>query len=770
MVPGPLRWGNFDSETAEPHEHRRRIQQADPLHVDVRGPAWRNAAVSGQGPTDPARRLFDAIGTQLLLHQRAGAPPPVLEEHEIEGILGAGGFGLVCRARHRTLHRQVALKLFPLGGPNDPGVREALREARSLARLEHPNIVTVHAVGEGVLQATQTISCAYVQMQLIEGGTLRAWAETRPHAAPILDRLLEAGRALGYAHEQGLLHRDFKPENVMVDSHGRARVIDFGLALATDSADDVAGRSDGLGERLTSTGFVRGTPGYIAPEASMQQPQAASDQFSFAVAVHELLTGRHPLAGKDAPVGRHPDDGDALHRRLQGPLDRAMMLNPDARFETIDALCDALESAVAPPRPAARWPWIASAGAVGLGAAGWAAIRSSSTSEPPAAASDSVAVVASAKFDLPPAQTPALPTLAPVEDPPPPKQAAPAATVATRSCADLSTYAGAWNIGARTMWTEYAYQLGWRSEFALDITVNEDCQLDLAVTKHPERGADDAAKAPLVLQTEAEAIPDPDGTWRFEMDLAFDGDTTTYGKPEAYHVVVTLTEDADKPSLRAVAEKLTQSGPLLRSAVWEGSRGLAPSNRAVQTSGLACAARCQLMCAGRRSQVACRRDACEDYDDTPGDPCGPASFDFKPPMRARSARRAVSLGNSPLQSSLETGSKKRLMPQCIRNGRRLRGAWGIWHTNGSGFSNHLKLDIQADDCLLRGEARGPGESTTSFTGEVTPAGTWILEPALTSSWFPGTFVLVGVAEDAPAFGVDADDNKSSLRAYRRPSP
>lgn len=697
----------------------------------------------------------------------------MIEEHEIEGILGAGGFGLVCRARHRTLHRQVALKLFPLGGPNDPGVREALREARSLARLEHPNIVTVHAVGEGSLQAMQSISCAYVQMQLIEGGTLRAWAETRPHAAPILDRLLEAGRALGYAHEQGLLHRDFKPENVMVDPHGRARVIDFGLALATDSADDAAGRSDGLGERLTSTGFVRGTPGYIAPEASMQQPQAASDQFSFAVAVHELLTGRHPLAGKDAPVGPHPDDGDALHQRLRAPLDRAMMLNPEARFETINALCDALESAVAPPRPAARWPWVAALGAVALGAVGWAAIRSPSTSDRPASAPDSVAVVASAKLDIPPVQTPsALPiTTLPSVEPPPTKQDPPAVVApAERSCADLSAYAGTWNIGARTMWTEYAYQLGWRSEFALELTLGEGCNLDVTVTKHPERGADDAAKPPLLLETQAEAIPDPDGTWRFELDLAFEGDTTTYGKPEAYHVVLILAEDGTKPSLRAVAEKWTRSGYLLRSAVWDGSRGLAPSNSAVRTADLACAAQCQLMCAGRRSQVACRRDGCENYDDVPGDPCGPASFDFKPPMRARSARRAVSQGNSPLQSSLETGSKKRLMPQCIRNGRRLRGGWGLWHTSGSGVSNHMQLDIQADECLLRGEARGPGGSTTSFTGEVTPAGTWILEPTLTSSWFPGTFVLVGVAEDAPAFGVDADDNKSSLRAYRRPSP
>lgn len=738
---------------------------------DVRRSAWRNAAVSAQEPRDPARRLFDAIGTQLLLHKHAGAPPPVLEEHEIEGILGAGGFGLVCRARHRTLHRQVALKLFPLGGPTDPGVREALREARSLARLEHPHIVTVHAVGEGALEATTPVACAYVQMQLIEGSTLRVWAETQSHAAPILDRLLEAGRALSHAHDQGLLHRDFKPENVMVDQHSRARVIDFGLALATDGPDE-AGRADALGERVTSTGFVRGTPGYIAPEASMQQPRAASDQFSFAVAVQELLTGRHPLAAAQTPAAPHPEDGDELHQRLRSALDRAMVLNPEARFESVDALCDALEAALAPVRSAPRWPWIAAAGVSLLGALGWAASDGLSTPQAPAADPEPVSAPMQAELPPAPVDVPAaaLPTLAPAADPVPAKEKMPSVDVRERSCADLSAYAGTWNIGARTMWTEYAYQLGWRSEFALDIAVTDGCQLDLQVTKHPERGADDAAKEPLLLEAQAEAIPDPDGTWRFELDLEFEGDTTTYGKPEAYHVVLTLAEIGDKPSLRAVAEKRTESGYLLRSAVWDGRRGLAPSARAVAVDGLACAAQCQLMCAGHRSQVACRRSECEDFEDTPGDPCGPASFDFKAPMRARSARRAVNKGDSPLLSSLETGSKKRLMPQCIRNGRRLSGTWGIWHTTGAGTSNHLEFAIEAQDCQLSGEATHSDGSTVAFTGEVTPAGTWALTPATATAWFPGTFVLVGVAKDAPALGVDAVDNKSSLRAYRRPPP
>lgn len=730
---------------------------------DVGGGRGQNAAM-GEGPVDPSRRLFDAIGAQLVLHEHLEAPRPRIEEHEIEALLGAGGFGLVCRAQHQALHRTVALKLFPLGGPADPGVREALREARSLARLEHPNIVTVHAVGEGTLVANTEIRCAFVQMQFIEGQTLRAWSEQQETAAPVLARLLEAGRALSYAHEEGLLHRDFKPENVMVDGQGHARVIDFGLAITADEPD--AG-VDGLGERLTSTGFVRGTPGYIAPEASMQQPQAASDQFSFAVAVQELLTGRHPLASADTTAGQHPADGDALYQRLKTALDRAMMLNPSARFESVGALCDALEATLAPPKPAPkRWPW-AMAGIAGIGVAGWLATQPGSSESRTVAA-----VPATQPVRTEPEPAPAPPPSEPAPVEPAPK-AAPAPTPAPpadRSCEDLSAFAGRWKIGARTMWTEYAYQLGWRSEFELDLTMGKDCNVEVTATKHPERGEADAAGEPLVVQTTAEALPDPDGTWRMALDLTFEGDTATYDKPEAYHVVVTLAVDDETPQLRAVAEKWNTAGYLLRNAVWDGRRGLAPSGSAVRIDDLPCAATCQLSCVGYRAKAACRRRACEPYDAQSDDPCGPASFDFKPPMRARSARKAITRGDSVLQSALESGSKKRLMPQCTRNGRRLTGPWGVWHTDGSGKSTHLELDLQAEDCTLSGQVRGPGEDSIEVTGEVTPAGTWTLTPALTPAWLPGTFVFVGVAEGATSVGVDVVDPKSSLRAYRRAAP
>ena len=172
--------------------------------------------------------------------------------------------------------------------------------------------------------------------------------------------LVEAGRALGHAHGQGVLHRDFKPDNVMVDTAGRARVIDFGLALATDpAADDAApgdgrGHADALGTRATGTGLVRGTPGYMAPEATQGQPRAASDQFALAVVLREALTGQHPFVAGTRLVGEPPTDGAATYERLRPILDRAMAVPPGDRFASIDALCDAIEGALAPPSVASR--------------------------------------------------------------------------------------------------------------------------------------------------------------------------------------------------------------------------------------------------------------------------------------------------------------------------------------------------------------------------------------------------------------------------------
>ncbi|MCA9684365.1 MAG: serine/threonine protein kinase, partial [Myxococcales bacterium] len=198
-----------------------------------------------------AQRLFDAIGAQLILHHNfADAPPRLGDDYEISEILGAGGFGLICRATQLALRRQVALKLFTI---TEAGAREALREARSLARLEHPGIVAVYAAGESELVAGERFPCAFVEMQLIDGQNLRDWLGAAPReGGAVLTLLIEAGRALAHAHQAGLLHRDFKPENLMIDRSGQVKIIDFGLALAAESSDT---------EPRDDEALARGRPG-----------------------------------------------------------------------------------------------------------------------------------------------------------------------------------------------------------------------------------------------------------------------------------------------------------------------------------------------------------------------------------------------------------------------------------------------------------------------------------------------------------------------------
>jgi hypothetical protein len=317
------------------------------------------------------------------------------------------------------------------------------------------------------------------------------------------------------------------------------------------------------------------------------------------------------------------------------------------------------------------------------------------------------------------------------------------------------------------MWTEFSYQLGWRSEFVLDLDVGEACTLGIRAGKYAERRETDARSEPLWVETSAEAIAEPDGSWRVEFDLPFEGDSDTYGKPESYRVVAVLGREHDAPFLRAVADKRSRSGALVRSAVWEGRRGVAPTTAMIRVDALPCALACQLHCGGESSQSACRRRGCTDEADVPGDICGPNGFDFKPPLRAVAARRKLVAGESPLSAALQRGSAKRLLPQCARNATRLDGGWTVWRSDSAGASTRLQMDVRSKGCELSGEATGPEGAAVPISGEVTPAGTWTLAPEEPTAWFPASFVLVGTAEAAPAFGVDAGEPMSTLRAQRR---
>lgn len=314
--------------------------------------------------------------------------------------LGAGGMGMVFEAYDPQLQRKVAIKLLYSEDSEDADRTRArlLDEARAMAQLDHPHVVSVFDVG-------QTGEQVFVAMELVLGGTLAAWLRAGPHPrATVLSTLAAAGRGLEAAHRQGLVHRDFKPDNVLIDSDGRPRVTDFGLAtlaspraaptLAKTSAPalEAVSRSGPPTEDLrrstvvmTERGAIVGTPAYMAPEQWRGLPtDARSDQFAFCVVLYEALFGARPFDGRDlASLHRAVLQGtprpapSGTPRWLRGLLRRGLAREPERRYPTLDALLVELE------RERQRWrlPLAASVGLGTLAILGTLAMADSSRGE-----------------------------------------------------------------------------------------------------------------------------------------------------------------------------------------------------------------------------------------------------------------------------------------------------------------------------------------------------------------------------------------------------
>ena len=211
-----------------------------------------------------------------------------LSHYRILEKLGSGGMGVVHRAIDSTLNRPVALKFLTDHVP-DEGVDRFLREARAASALNHPNIVTIHEVGEAE-------TGRYIVMEWIEGVTLRAWTRGPRSLDAVLSVAQQVAKALAAAHAAGIVHRDVKPENIMVRPDGYVKVLDFGLArqMANQDAETLA---------VTQPGTILGTLRYMSPEQSRGEfVYAASDVFSFGLVLYELVSGRHPFHA-DSTVG-----------------------------------------------------------------------------------------------------------------------------------------------------------------------------------------------------------------------------------------------------------------------------------------------------------------------------------------------------------------------------------------------------------------------------------------------------------------------------------
>jgi serine/threonine protein kinase len=289
--------------------------------------------------------------------KRGAAPPRALVGRYLLGpVLGRGGMSIVHAAHDPQLDRKVALKLLPRREDGPVAQARLLREAQALARLSHPNVVAVHDVGT-------TGERLYLAMELVVGRTLDEWmaAVTRSWGQ-VLDAFVPAGEGLVAAHAVGLVHRDFKPSNVMIGDDGRVRVLDFGLARAEHDPDPeleacaaVAepGETDVLSTPLTRTGAVVGTPGYMAPEQWRgDPPDARTDQFSYCVSLWEALYGEPPFGRGSIPrLADRVLRGDVravtssdVPAWLERIVRRGLAVEPTQRWPSMRALLDAIES------------------------------------------------------------------------------------------------------------------------------------------------------------------------------------------------------------------------------------------------------------------------------------------------------------------------------------------------------------------------------------------------------------------------------------------
>src|SRR5215467_5815440 len=211
--------------------------------------------------------------------------------YQVETRIGTGGMGEVYRARDTRLNRSVAIKFLSSNLADESGRRRFQKEAQMASALNHPHIVSVHDVGE--FEGRQ-----YLVSELIDGGTLRQWLEdTKPGWRQSIELLVGVADALACAHDAGILHRDIKPDNILVTTSGYAKLSDFGLAKLApqNSGDDM---SVAVTAGHTQPGVIVGTIAYMSPEqASGKAVDARSDIFSFAIVLHQALAGRRPFDG-----------------------------------------------------------------------------------------------------------------------------------------------------------------------------------------------------------------------------------------------------------------------------------------------------------------------------------------------------------------------------------------------------------------------------------------------------------------------------------------
>ncbi|HJQ39046.1 MAG TPA: protein kinase, partial [Thermoanaerobaculia bacterium] len=322
---------------------------------------------------DPLQRQRTPAGDSAETARSDPFPPgTTIARYRLVSLIGSGAMGDVYRAHDRALDREVALKVLP---PELTGDRERVRrfahEARATSALSHPHIVAIHEVGHArPLVSVRAIGeraprggeVHYIAMELIEGQTLRECFATTAQLRERIDLLAQVADGLAKAHGANILHRDLKPDNILVSRDGYAKIVDFGLAKLIDSSWNPIGADSPTLRALTAHGELLGTPGYMAPEQVTGKPlDARADVFAFGCILYEAISGRRAFEAESfvdtlykivheapAPLDAPPE--------LQRIIDRCLAKNRDARYQSIRDIASDLRAwnaGVPPAVPAA---------------------------------------------------------------------------------------------------------------------------------------------------------------------------------------------------------------------------------------------------------------------------------------------------------------------------------------------------------------------------------------------------------------------------------
>jgi serine/threonine-protein kinase len=332
-------------------------RELDPTAPDRADPLDETLRQRGVAPAEPLADT-QAVTTPMAVRKPDSLPfGGKISRYLVLDVLGHGGMGVVYAAYDPALDRKIAVKLLHAlaGDAGTEGRARMQREAQALARLSHPNVITVHDVSEHA-------GAIYIAMELVVGGTLYEWQKAKPWRE-VLATYCAAARGLAAAHAAELVHRDFKPENVLVGEDGRVRVTDFGLARLTTLPAEAkpvhASPTSQLASELTEAGAVMGTPSYMAPEQiEGRSVDARSDQFAWCVALWEAIYGDQPwprgnlalrAAAMEVDIPK-PPSSTPVPRGIARVLLRGLAYDPAKRWASMEEIVAELDHAMSRKR------------------------------------------------------------------------------------------------------------------------------------------------------------------------------------------------------------------------------------------------------------------------------------------------------------------------------------------------------------------------------------------------------------------------------------